>query len=284
MELADLQVFKAVVDAGGVTRAAARLHRVQSNVTTRVRRLEDKLGTPLFHREGKRMHLTEAGRTLLAYAESLLSLAEEARSAVCDDAVRGPLRLGAMESTAAVRLPLPLAEFAGRYPQVRLSLRTGNPGQLAAALLGGEIDAALLAEPQPPGALESVPVFSEELVLVARAGTPAPGRAGAGLDVIVFEQGCPHRRRLEEWLARRGEAPARVLEIGSYPAMLGCVAAGMGISLVPRQVLLTFPQPQLLAVHKLPRGFDRVRTLLAWRRGLRSAKIDALLTLLRPAG
>src|SRR5215813_2258641 len=107
MDLADLQIFRSVVHEGGVTRAAERLHRVQSNVTTRIRQLEADLGVALFIREGKRLHLAPAGQVLLGYADRLLALAEETRSAVQDARPRGPFRLGAMESTAAVRLPGP---------------------------------------------------------------------------------------------------------------------------------------------------------------------------------
>ena len=117
MELSDLRIFQAVVRAGGITRAAAQLHRVQSNVTTRVKQLEEKLDTELFLREGKRMQLTPAGTMLLDYADRLLALAQEAREALHDQTPRGLLRLGAMESTAAVRLPGPLSEYHRRYPQ-----------------------------------------------------------------------------------------------------------------------------------------------------------------------
>ena len=97
---------------------------MQSNVTTRVRQLEEDLGVLLFIREGKRLHLSPTGRVLLDYADRLLDLAQEARVAVRDNAPRGPLRLGAMESTAAIRLPAPLSEFHRRYPEVKLDLST----------------------------------------------------------------------------------------------------------------------------------------------------------------
>jgi DNA-binding transcriptional LysR family regulator len=98
MDLSDLRIFAAVVREGGVTRAAERLHRVQSNVTTRVRQLEEELGVDLFLREGKRLRLSPAGQILLPYAERLLALAEEARGAVQDPRPRGVFRLGAMEA------------------------------------------------------------------------------------------------------------------------------------------------------------------------------------------
>src|SRR5262244_2760304 len=111
MDLSDLLIFRAVVQAGGITRAAERLNRVQSNVTTRIRQLEQDLGVALFVRDGKRLRLAPAGHLLLDYADRLLLLADEARNAVQDTRPRGLFRLGAMESTAAVRLPGPLAAY-----------------------------------------------------------------------------------------------------------------------------------------------------------------------------
>src|ERR1700751_3089076 len=99
MDLSDIRIFAAVVREGGITRAAEKLNRVQSNVTTRIRQLEEDLGVTLFIREGKRLHLAPAGQALLGYADRLLALADEARTAVRDPRPRGMFRLGAMEST-----------------------------------------------------------------------------------------------------------------------------------------------------------------------------------------
>ena len=117
MDLSDLKIFTAVVREGGVTRAAEHLHRVQSNVTTRIRQLEDDIGVSLFIREGKRLHLSPAGQVLLDYADRLLALADEARNAGQDPRPRGIFRLGAMESTAAVRLPGPVSAYHRVYPE-----------------------------------------------------------------------------------------------------------------------------------------------------------------------
>lgn len=278
MDLADLHIFRSVVQAGGVTRAAERLNRVQSNVTTRVRQLEAELGVELFIREGKRLHLSPAGKLLLDYADRLLALAQEAREAVHDEKPRGLLRLGAMESTASVRLPAPMNEYLRRYPDVTLELRTSNPQKLSAALLNGEIDAAVAAEPLPDAPFEKVPLYDEELVIVAAAGhppikSPKDARPNA---VLAFETGCPYRLRLENWFAHSGEMPERIIEISSYHAMLGCAVAGMGISLVARMVLATFPEARLLSLHPLPPGLDRALTVLMWRKGALSPKVRAL--------
>src|SRR5215475_10692299 len=137
MDLADLQIFRSVVQEGGVTRAAEKLHRVQSNVTTRVRQLEADLGVPLFIREGKRMHLSPAGKLLLDYADRLIDLADEAREAVHDAKPRGLFRLGSIESAAAIRLPGPINEYYHRHPEVTLELHTGSIPELSSKVLQG---------------------------------------------------------------------------------------------------------------------------------------------------
>jgi len=278
MDLADLRIFRAVVEEGGITRAAERLHRVQSNVTTRVRQLEDDLGVDLFIRSGKRLHLAPAGQVLLDYAERLLDLAEEARAAVQDSRPRGLFRLGAMESTAAVRLPALLNAYHRRHPEVTLELRTGNPKELATAVLAGELDAALAAEPVADEPFEKALAFEEDLVIVAAADNPPVAeRPHGSLTVLVFESGCPHRQRIEDWFAARGDMPARIIEMSSYHTMLGCAVAGMGISLIPRSVLSTIPDRALLSLHELPAGRDRAETVMFWRRGANSPKVTALL-------
>jgi DNA-binding transcriptional LysR family regulator len=282
MDLSDLRIFSTVVREGSVTRAAEQLHRVQSNVTTRVRQLEEDLSVTLFIREGKRLHLAPAGQVLLTYADRLLALADEARGAVQDSKPRGTFRLGAMESTAAVRLPRLLSEYHRRHPGVVLELRTGNPQVLAAAVLAGDLDAALVAEPIADAPFEKMFAFDEELVIVAPADHPPIGKKGSlPRTVLVFEHGCPHRKRLEGWYARRHEMPERTIELTSYHAMLGCVVAGMGISLLPKSVLTTFPERKRLSVHHLARPENCAQTVLIWRKGAGSANVRALKEMLQ---
>ncbi len=283
MKLSDLRIFRAVVSEGGVTRAAEKLHRVQSNVTTRVRQLEEDLGVKLFIREGKRLHLSPAGQTLLGYADRLLDMAQDARDAVQDTKPRGTLRLGSMESTAAVRLPAALSAYHDQFPDVVLELRTGNPQQLARGVLEGELDAALVAEPIADTPFEKMPIYREELVLIAAAGQPPIETAGEGTPrtLLAFENGCPHRKRLEDWFSSQGELPERIIELGSYHAMIGCTVAGMGVSLLPKSVLEGFAEKKRLSAHKLPPGQDYAETVLIWRKGAQSPKIDVLIDVLK---
>jgi DNA-binding transcriptional LysR family regulator len=282
MELADLHIFRSVVQEGGVTRAAEKLNRVQSNVTTRVRQLETDLGVALFIREGKRLRLSPAGQLLVDYADRLLDLAREAREAVHDTKPRGLLRLGAMESTAAMRLPVPMNAYLERYPDVKFELRAGNTTTLATDVLTGDLDAALVAGPVAGAPFERVPIYNEEMVIIAAANHPTirSPRDARPETALAFEAGCSYRQRLQDWFAHHGEMPDRIVEISSYHAMLGCVVAGMGISLLPRNVLATFPDAKLLSVHALPPALDHVETLLIWRKGTLSPKVRALMEIL----
>jgi DNA-binding transcriptional LysR family regulator len=277
MDLSDLRIFTTVVREGGVTRAAEKLNRVQSNVTTRIRQLEEDLDVALFIREGKRLHLAPAGQALLGYADRLLTLADEARASLHDPSPRGLFRLGSMESTAAVRLPKALNEYHRLHPEVTLELRTGNPEQLAIAILAGELDAALVAEPIADAPFDKAFAFEEEPVIVSAAGHQSAGKKRQfAATIIAFEHGCPYRKRLENYYAKRGEMPERTVELTSYHAMLGCVVAGMGIALLPKSVLSTFPESKRLTVHRLPAGENRAETVLIWRKGAGSPNIRAL--------
>ncbi|MEO8137195.1 MAG: LysR family transcriptional regulator [Betaproteobacteria bacterium] len=286
MELSDLQVFRAVVEAGGITRAAARLHRVQSNVTTRVKNLEQQLGVALFVREGKRMQLSPQGRILFGYAQRLLALADEARAAVLETGPRGSFRLGAMESTAAARLPALLALLHERHPAIVVELHTGAPRELTAQVIAGELDAALVAEPVSDDRLLSAPAYVEELIIVGAAGHRriASAKDVAKRTLLAFEPGCPHRQRLEDWFARDAIAPDRIVEMGSYHAILGCAVAGMGVALMPRSVLDTYSERDHLSVHRLWGDFRSVRTLLIWRRDAPQANVAAFAALLAEHG
>jgi len=284
MDLTDLHVFRTVVESGGITAAANRLNRVQSNVTARIQKLEEDLGTLLFTREGKRLRITPAGRTLLDYAQRLFALADEARDALQETAApRGLLRIGTMESTAGVRLPGPLSEYHRRYPDVRVELQTGSPRDMMARVLAGEADAALVAEPVSDARLGTLAVFDEELVLVTAAGhprvkTPADLREAS---VLAFHPGCPHRERLERWFGQGGREIARTVELASYHVMLGCVAAGMGVALMPRSVLAGYVGRSKLREHQLAAPFRQVKTLLVWRKDQPQVKVSALAEILK---
>ncbi|OYX73546.1 MAG: hypothetical protein B7Y95_08740 [Rhizobiales bacterium 32-66-11] len=288
MDFSTLEIFLAVAETRSVTRAAERLGRVPSNVTTRLRQLEEDLGVALFLREGKRMDMTAEGRTYLDFARRILSLGAEARGALHPGLPTGRLRIGAMESTAASRLPAPLAAFHGAWPDVDLELKTSTSCALMAEVLGHGLDCALVArlpgeegyDPLLVPELESRAVFEEELMLVLPAEHP-PVRTADDLEVkrlAALEAGCTYRRVVETWLARSGarEHALRPLDLRSYTAILACIAAGGCFGVVPRSVLDLHPGVPGVACQTLA-GME---TVFIRRRGFQSAACDAFLAAL----
>src|SRR3954471_12232402 len=282
MDLAALEIFKAVVEQGGVNRAAAALHRVPSNVTARVKQLEEQLGTRLFVRDGRRLVLSAEGKVLLNYANELLRLSVEARAALRGGKPQGVLRLGALDSTAAARLPPILSKYHALYPEVRVELVTGTSGALVQRVQSQDVEAALVAEPFNAAGLETTVAFEEEIVLITAKGrrpVRRPREIG-NLTVIAFTEGCSYRKRLEAWLATDQVQPERVLEFQPYHAIVACVAAGSVIAAVPRSVLEMTPAPQEVSVIPLPPMTARAKTHLAWRPAHRSVALDAFKALL----
>jgi DNA-binding transcriptional LysR family regulator len=282
MELSDLSIFRTVAEAGGITRAAEKLHRVPSNVTTRISQLEDDLGVKLFVREGRNIRLSPAGAILLEKANRLLELARETRDAVHESAPRGLLRLGAYESTASVWLPGRLNDFQKRYPQVTLELHTWSLQDMIAGIVSGDLEAAMICRNDADARLETLPLYDDEVVLVApKQKDPLARGSKDDFVLLSFDDDCPLRHQIERYVREHIRAPSRVIEMSSNHALLGCVAAGMGVGMMPKSVLPTFPGHRHLNVHRIPHEVAQKRIALTWRKGMRSARIDALAEVLQ---
>ncbi|MEE1926141.1 LysR substrate-binding domain-containing protein [Pseudomonas sp. 148P] len=278
IDLDSLQIFKAVVDFGGVTNAARQLNRVQSNITTRVKNLEQRLGVELFVRQGGKLVPSNEGRLLHLYADKLLRLSGEAEAALRHGAPQGTLRIGTLESTAAARLPPLLSAYHERFAEVHIELVTGSTDDLLARVHRGDIEAAFVSDPFNGEGLEAQPAFAEELVLIAARSTSIRNASDLqGCTIIAFATGCSYRRILEGWLVTCEVAPRRVLELASYHAIVACVAAGSGVAIVPRSVVKAVGSEDLVRVLPLPAKVARTQTHLVWRVGHRSAVLDALL-------
>ena len=203
MDFDSLQIFKTVVDEGGIIAAARKLHRVQSGVTTRIKQLEASLGVELFMRDQRRLRLSPAGEIFLGYVEQILRLTEQARHAVLGDTPRGVLRLGTLESTAASRLPPLLARYHEQYPAVRVELATDTTDALLEGVTRRRYEAAFVAGRAATMQLEAMVAFDEELVIVAPRVHPtiACAQDVCTDTIICFPVGCAYRRLLHAWLA-----------------------------------------------------------------------------------
>ena len=267
MELSDLVVFRAVVEEGGITKAAEKLHRVPSNVTARVQKLELELGKQLFLREKKRLRISPAGEILLGYADEILRLSTKAINELKDDVPRGVLSIGVMEAVAATRLPGPLARFHRAYPEVQLDVSTAPTGVLIDDVIDGRLNVAIVADPQKDDRLTIHPVFEETLVAITSDEVDdLSSLSGFGHNpcILVFSARCAYRKRLTQWLSRLGGA-ARVSEINSYHALMSCTTAGMGVGIVPESVINAFPQVTGIKIHSLPSDIAHSVSCAIWR-------------------
>ena len=238
MELSQLRMFKTVADSGSIARAAELLHCVPSNVTARIKSLERELGTALFFRYGRGLRITPAGEVFLDYASRILNLATEAQRAVAPThEPSGPMRIGAIESSASGRLPPLLAKYHALYPKVSLELSTGTWSQLLDDVQHHRLDGAIVAvDVERPG-LKRTLMYREDLILIA-AQSHGPLQTAAdlhGKDLFMWPPGCPYRLALEQWLLRH-ELTQKIVSIASYGTIVGCVSAGAGVALVPRGI------------------------------------------------
>lgn len=248
MELRQLACFVAVADEANFTRAAARLHIVQSAVSSTIKSLERELGTQLLDRNSKRVLLTDAGAALLPRARATLHAAQEAADAVAEvrGGLRGTLRLGTMTSVRLLDLPALLGEFHRRHPGVVLqtsAVPSGSQG-LVDALLERRLDLAFVSVPGPcPAGVTLTDLTSSVLDLAVPAGHPLAGRRSVsiteltGLDFVDSPVGYGNRTVADRAFAA-ASVPRRVaVEITDVGTGVDFVRHGLGVALLPRFAL-----------------------------------------------
>lgn len=288
MDVADLKVFETVSRLGSMNRAAQELNTVQSNITARIRGLEEALGVSLFHRHARGVTTTAAGQRMLPFVPRLAKLLAEATEAARDDgAPRGTLSLGGLETTTALRLSPLLARFAGDHPDVQLVVTTGTTAQLLDHVVHCRLDGAFVAGPVNHPALLREIMFREELVLVTspRITSPAMLAEQASVAIIVFQLGCSYRERLENLLAGWGVICVTPLAFGALDTILACVSAGVGVTLLPRSVAARAVAAGEVAVHSLAAREAASETLFVRRKdGYLSSALRAFLDLARISG
>lgn len=282
MDISDFRTVIAVTETGSITAAARLLCRVPSAITTRVQNLEHHLGVMLFIKTGRRFIPTTAGLALYENALKIVELVATAEQQAAKPQPGGRFRVGALDSMAATRLPGPLSALYRKHHDVAVELVTGISRMLYEAVVNHELDAAFIADAPANDRLERMAVFEEELVIIAPANSP-PIRAAGDLEnatLLVFRDGCSYRDRLTVWLQQAQVKPYRLAEMSSYHAILGGVSAGMGVGIVPRPILSTFPSENLITVHPFMEPGNPITTALVWRKDGMTANIRALIDIL----
>jgi len=266
MDSSLLKVFVAVEEEGSFSGAAKRLNYVQSNITARIKQLEDSIGRQLFHRKPRGVALTIAGEALLPLAKDIVKRIEDAELAMKNlSEVAGRIRLGSTESNAAVRLTPLLVELHNKYPKVDFQLFTGTSEQVIEMLLDYKLDVAFVSGVPDHAELTVLKMFPEEMVLVEPIDDNVPDV------VITFKKGCTYKSILDEVMTYLGIDDYRIMEFGSLDTILGCVAAGMGRTMLPLTVAEQVGGRMALRIVSLPEKYRNIPTCLVCRKDSKPA-------------
>jgi DNA-binding transcriptional LysR family regulator len=262
MELQSLRTFQAVVEEGGVLSASRKLNTVQSNVTARIKRLEAEVGAKLFYRKGRGLELAPTGRVLLDYARKILQLESQAGMAVRQVGEQtGELRIGSMETFTALHLPQALKRVRERYPGLNLRVETNTSSDLLGSVLEHKLDCAFVAGPVDHPDLATHELMQEELVLVSSTQVCLDT-----LPLILFREGCAYRARALAWQRESGRQAGEIMEFGSLDGILGCVAVGLGCTLMPIWVYKHSRYRNELKTEKIASHLADVPTVMVWHR------------------
>lgn len=275
MELLSLRTFQAVVEEGGINSASVKLNTVQSNVTTRIKRLEEELGTTLFYRKGRGLELAPSGYVLLDYTRKLLHLESQARAAVRQVGEQtGELRIGSMESFTALHLPCALKGLRRHHNGLELKVETNTSKELVERVLNHKLDCAFIGGTVDHPDIIAEEVLNEELVLVRSKQI-----CNKQLPLIVFREGCTYRAHALAWQRESGQQNENIMELGTLDGILGCVVVGLGYTLMPRSVVTHSRFNEDLVIKKVPPHIANVPTMMIRHRLTAPLKaIDTLLT------
>ena len=273
MELLSLRTFQAVVEEGGILSASRKLNTVQSNVTTRIKRLEEELGAELFYRKGRGLELAPSGRVLFDYAHQLLQLESQASAAVRQVGEQtGELRIGAMETYASLRLAPALKRVRLKHGGVELRVVTDTSSALVERVLKHKLDCAFVGGRVDHPDLSAFEVGREELVLVR-----SKQATGHQQQLILFREGCTYRARALAWQRESGHQLSEIMELGTLDGILGCVAVGLGCTLMPAWVVAHSRHADDLDIEPIESHLAMVPTvMIRHRKGLPMKALETL--------
>ncbi|MEH6681100.1 MAG: LysR family transcriptional regulator [Sediminicola sp.] len=269
MNMHDLKIFEAVAASGSFTKAATAMYTVQSNVSARIRSLEEEFGTELLFRTSRKVELTPSGQILIRYCKQIGQLVAEAKSHIQGNgAVNGNLKIGCIESTMALKVPHILAQFEEDYPQVELEFRSAIMGKLIQEVLNYDLDAAFVSAPLDVQGLEQVKIKEERLLLMTAATGPDLRELlkSRPVKIVVFGEGCIFRERLESWLGSKGIVHYKSTVLNSIEGIINFVEAGAGISLLPEEVVSSYYAGRKIRTYGLNKQLGTMQTVLAFRK------------------
>lgn len=257
-----LQVFVEAAGSLSFARVAERLHLTPAGVSFQIKQIEAQSGFALFERIGKKVALTDAGRTLLIYAKQVLHSLHDADQALMalKGMSSGRVTIG-LVSTAKYLVPHLLTRFQASYPAITIELKEGNRQWIIEALLRGQIDLAIMGQPPEGTDVMAEPFASHPSVIVAPPSHPLAGLSDlpasvlAGEPFIAREEGSGTRSLMDHFFERNGVSPRIVMTTSSNETIKQAVVAGMGIALISRHTIgleFSLGMMTVLAVEQFP--------------------------------
>jgi len=271
MNTQDLKIFEAVATHGNFTRAAEAAFTVQSNVTARIKNLEEEFGAELFTRTTRKVELTPAGETLMQYCKKISYLLDEAkRNILSAEQVIGNLKIGCIETTMALKAPELINQFGRSYPDVELEFRSAMRGSLISEVLNYKLDAAFVSAPVNAPELGQIHIKEEQLVVLAPANYKRlqDTISDQPVKIVVFDQGCIFRARLETWLNAKGITQYKAIVLNSIEGIINFVESGLGISILPEEVISQYYSDRRVATFALSKELGTMNTVLIFRNNI----------------
>jgi len=228
LDIESLRTFRAVVESGSVTQAASQLNLTQSAVSWKMKRLEERLGSPLLARDGRKLTLTELGTELMVHAEQIVAAHDDAVDSLQRSQLEGTVHLGINDELDAADVAGLLARFRRRHPLVRLHVRMGLSGHIAQLVRGGDLDLALI-QAMEPAAKDRV-LWTEQLFWVASPSFVH--EPGAPLPLVTFGPHSSYREPMVGALRDAGIEHYVAFESESSAAVRSAVAAGFGVAVI----------------------------------------------------
>ena len=245
MEVNQLRYVCAIADTGNFSRAAERCRIAQPSLSQQVQKLEDDLGVKLFDRLGRSIRLPEAGRAFIPRARAILEQLDAARSSAADKNadLRGNVTVGVIPTVAPYLMPAYTASFAKKFPDAKLRIIEETTSVLVEGLRDLSIDVAILALPLRHKDLELFPIRTEPLFAVLKKNHPRARAKSLALkdlrgeSFVMLRDGHCFRDLSLDTCTRARITPNIAFESGQFSSLLGMVAAGIGVSLVPEMAI-----------------------------------------------
>lgn len=268
MNTNDFKIFEAVAAHGSFTKAAEATFTVQSNVTARIKSLEEEFGVSLFTRT-KKVQLTAAGETLMHYCKQISQLIEAAKRELSQrDQLIGHLKIGCIETTMALKVPELIQRFNTSYPDIELEFKSAMSPDLIHEVMNYKLDAAFITAPITSPDLEQRLIKEEQLVIVSsgKYETLNDITQDSKVKIIVFEQGCVYRARLESWLSYKGIINYKSTVVNSLEGIVNFVEAGLAITILPLELIEQYYPNRKLRTFSIGKELGSTTTLIIYRK------------------